>query len=194
MRRRPSLRHDQRGITLMLAIMVLLAITFSAFGLMYYARYDSAVSSNGALNAAALEASDIGLQAASTALEGLGGYPETMNMGPYPWWDTNLPLSPSGVPAPGDPQNATNWTFWQNCATAKTCAQILVPFAGRNLLVEYVIEPTGLRPQVLNGSQVLAGSGGPTTTYRLYDAFVNVAGGAGSNFHLTVEAALRKGG
>lgn len=189
-------RSSERGITLMLSLLVLMALTFSAMALMYFAGYDTDVSSNVALNAAALQATDVGVQTASLDLHLLPAYPETLNMGAYPWWDATLPLSSSGIPVPGDPQNSTNPQFWATCGGVNPaqCGSVPVQFAGRTLTVNFVIEPTGLRPQVLNGSQIVPGSGGPTTTYMVYDAFVNVQGAKGSNLSQTVEVSLRKGG
>lgn len=179
----------QRGVTLMLAILVLLALTFSALGLMYFVRYDTAVSGNVALHAAALQASDVGLETASQDLAALATYPETMKSGP-PWWYVPPPQPGVAGIVPADPGSG----FWGTCYPAQ-CGEVTVPYAGnpKGLVAEFVVEPTGLRPQVLNGTQIIAGSGGPVTTYHVYDAFINVSGSNFRNLNVNVEATLRKG-
>ncbi len=163
----------QRGITLLLSILVLLTLTFIGMGLMDFTGFDSDVSSNTAQNAAALQASDVGLATASQSLDALPAYPETLNMTPYPWWYSPPASGSSTTIKPARPPTS----FWQSCAP-KTCGVVAgwnghktgVPFGGQDFTVEYVVEPTGLGQQLLNGYE----AGSPATPYRLYDAYVYV--------------------
>ena len=164
----------------MLSILVLLALTFAALGLLYFVRFGTAVSANNALDAAALQASDVGLATASYDLRSLSAYPETLNMAGYPWYYVPTPTSSGPVSAPN----------WSSCVGASQCGSTSVNFSGYTFTVEFAVEPTGLAPQTLNGYE----TGGPTTRYRLYDTFVYVTASGPSNLNMNVEAALRKGG
>jgi Tfp pilus assembly protein PilX len=216
-RRLPGRNGRQGGITLLLSILVLLTLTFIGIGLLDFTGFDSEVSSNSAQNAAELQASDVGLATASQALQALPGYPETLNMSAYPWWyvppavtlpsgavvDQPSPPVPAGDPPPASGVYTTTYTntFWQSCAN-KTCGVVTnwngnatgVPFAGQDFSVEYVIEPTGLAQQTLNGYE----SSSPPTPYRIYDAYVYVfRDRPGTNIienGVLIESGLRKEG
>ncbi len=213
-------RH-QGGITLLLSILVILTLTFIGIGLLNFVDFDSEVSSNAAVNAAEVEASDVGLATASQALRNLPGYPETLNMSAYPWWYNPPPTTAANgvgpaIVRPIPPTTSTSTApnppgvyttvytnaFWQNCPQDKTCAVVTnwngngsgVPFAGQDFSVEYVIEPTGLAQQTLNGYE----SGSPATPYRVYDAYVYVfrdrPGTATIENGVLIEAGIRKEG
>ncbi|MHB1512029.1 MAG: hypothetical protein ACYCTF_07590 [Acidiferrobacter sp.] len=165
----------QGGITLLLSILVLLTLGFIGLGLMDFTGFDNDVSSNAAQTAAALQASDVGLAAASQSLDALPAFPETLNMTPYPWW-YNPPVNGSSGSTAIKPVRPPV-SFWQGCAP-RTCGVVTgwnghangVPFGGQTFTVEYVVEPTGLGQQLLNGYE----AGSPATPYRLYDAYVYV--------------------
>lgn len=192
-------RPFQSGITLMLAILVLLVLTFVGLGLLYFVQTDSVVSSNVATQAAALEASDAGLAQANRDLQSLSQYPQYIpSMTQVSWWYVPPPIAGTTTITPQAP-TVQNSQFWVNCAsgTHPTCGAVLVPFAGYKLTAEFVVEATGLRPQTLNGYE--AGSGGGPSTYEIYDAFVHVqgpglSGNRSPSLNSDVEAALRKGG
>lgn len=213
-------RGHQGGITLLLSILVILTLTFIGLGLMDFVGFDSDVSSNAAVNAAEVQASDVGLAAASQALQNLPGYPETLNMSAYSWWYNPPPTTTanggSAIVRPIPPTTSTSTTpnppgvyttsytnaFWQNCGQNKTCGVVTnwngnnsgVPFAGQDFIVEYVIEPTGLAQQTLNGYE----SGSPATPYRVYDAYVYAfrdrPGTTTIENGVLVEAGIRKEG
>lgn len=197
-------KHES-GITLLLAILVLLALTFAGMGLLYFVRDDAEVSSNVAMQAAVLQASDVGLEQANAALQGLSNFPEVINMSPYPWWDANNLVTGTTTVQPVNPA-ISNPSFWTQCASLSPpqCSVVqpstefpssLLSFAGRNLIIEYVVEPTGLPAQVLNGYESLSNG---AVTYKFYTAFVNVqiqnAGttSPAGNLNANVEATLRK--
>ncbi|MHB1567293.1 MAG: hypothetical protein ACYCXG_11380 [Acidiferrobacter sp.] len=180
----------QRGITLMLAILVMLALSFAALGLLYFVRYDAEVSSNVAVHTAAIQASDVGLEDANIALQGLSNFPEALNMSNVAWW-YNPPQSVPGPP----PRPSVS--FWSGCGSAGTCGVAPPVTAGAITYdVEYVVAPSGLPAAVLNGAD--QGSA-PVTSYRTYIAYVNVAlpntGLTALEYHqmnADVEATLRK--
>ena len=219
-RRISDFHRRQAGVTLLLSILVILTLTFIGLGLMDFAGFDNDVSSNAAVHAAEVQASDVGLSAASQALQNLPGYPETLNMSPYPWWYNPPPTvaangSGAAIIQPIPPTTSTSTTpnppgvyitpytnaFWQGCAN-KTCGVVTnwngsssgVPFAGQDFTVEYVIEPTGLAQQTLNGYE----SGSPATPYRVYDAYVYVfrdrPGTTTIENGVLIEAGIRKEG
>ncbi len=183
-------RRGQQGVTLMLTIFILLALTFAVVGLLYFIRYDNLVSANVAVRASAREASDQGLSAAATALQNLPGFPQLLT-GPQlaaanaVWYDPNLATLP---PGPG---------FWSSCAGVN-CASMLVTAGKTTFTVKYVVVPTPVTAQTLNGYQDVSNG---ATSYLIYDAYVDVTLYQpllnlldASNMHVDVEAVLRKVG
>lgn len=155
----------QRGITLMLAILVMLALSFAALGLLYFVRYDTEVSANVAVHTAAIQASDVGLEDANIALQDLPNFPEAMNMSHIAWWYD----PPQTQPGPPPPPPVS---FWSGCGSAGSCGVAPPVTAGAITYdVEYVVAPSGLPAAVLNGAD--QGSA-PVTSYRTYIAYVNV--------------------
>ncbi|WP_298136406.1 hypothetical protein [Acidiferrobacter sp.] len=145
--RRRHILGRQGGITLLLSILVLLTLTFIGLGLMDFVGFDNDVSSNAAVHAAMVQASDIGLADASQSLIAARNYPELL-AAPGPWWYTpgypsNIiepaePVSPATqpppTPTPGVPTAYITFytnAFWQNCATSKTpdqtCGVVTTP-------------------------------------------------------------------
>lgn len=197
--------QKQRGITLLLSILILLALTFVGLALLNITGYDAVLSGNGALNAAAVQASDAGLAQASQDLQALTSYPDSLNMAAYRWWYVPPILAPSTLVVAAPPSTS----FWQTCATSTvtntTCGVVTgwgangaaqgVPFAGNVLQVEFVVEPTGAGQQTLNGYE----AGSPATSYRLYDTYVYVFRDQSATSHTLesgtlVEAGIRKVG
>lgn len=182
-------RGRQGGITLLLSILVLLTLTFIGFGLMEFTGFDSDVSSNAAQEAAALQASDVGLEAASQALIGLSACP--LSGTTRRWLYVPPPTTPPNggpavtepAPPPTNPLANPPTNFWQTCqnstTTNNTCGVVQgwngnaagVPFAGQQFTVEYVVEPIPSGAQTLNGYEHMPGG---TTDYVVYDAYVYV--------------------
>lgn len=179
----------ERGVTLMLVIFVLLALTFAALGLMYFVRYDSEVASNVAVHTEAIQATDVGLEAANVVLQAHTGFPEASNMAGVSWW------YPPTAPGPPPPPSVG---FWSGCAQAGSCGAVPggVVIGGMTFDVEYVIAPSGILAAILNGaSQASAG----TTSYMTYVAFVNarlsnsnLAAGSYHNMNADIQATIRK--
>lgn len=178
----------QRGVTLMLVIFVVLALTFAVLGLVYFVRYGSEVASNSAVHTEAIQATDIGLETANTLLQQQNGFPEASNMTGIPWWYNHPPATP-GPPQP-PPVG-----FWTTCAPA-SCGETSVVINGVTFNVEYVVAPSGLPPAVLNGASQASSA---TTSYMTYLAYVNaqlsnngLAAGESHNMNADIEATLRK--
>ena len=176
----------QRGVTLMLAIFAILALTFAVLGLVYFVRYGSEVASNSAVHTEAIQATDIGLEAANTQLQLHSGFPEASNMAGIQWWYNPAPT------ALGPPQPPPV-SFWATCAP-KSCGATSITINGVTFNVEYVVAPSGLPATVLNGTQK---SG--VTAYMTYLAYVNaqlsnqgLAAGESHNMNADIEATLRK--
>ncbi|MDA8390488.1 MAG: hypothetical protein M0Z76_07140 [Gammaproteobacteria bacterium] len=180
----------QTGVTLMLTIFILLALTFAVMGLLYFVRYDNEVSANVAVRTSAQQASDIGLEAANNALQQLPAFPQTLPTVGGTWYDPAL-TSATGVPA------TPAASFWTACA-GTTCTQQTVTVGALTFVVEYVVEPTNLPAQTLNGYEIQSNG---SATYLTYDAFVDVTLSQpgfnpleASNMHVDAEAVLRKEG
>lgn len=186
--------RGQRGVTLLLAIMVVLALSFAALGLVYFVRYDSEASSNVAAHTEAMQATEVGLEAANQDLQNLSQFPELMPMAGRPWY--YVPVATAlGPPKP------PSLTFWNTCFP-KQCGKVRVPAAGTarpgqmTFHVEYIVSPGGLPAQMLNG----AGQGtGAVTSYMTYLCYVNAevsnTGLAFNEYHhmnADIEATLRK--
>ncbi|AWP22793.1 hypothetical protein C4901_05080 [Acidiferrobacter sp. SPIII_3] len=178
----------QRGVTLMLAIFVILALTFAVLGLMYFVRYGSEVASNSAAHTEAIQATDIGLEAANAQLQQHSGFPEASNMTGVSWWYTPVQT------APGPPQPPPV-SFWATCAP-KSCGATSIVINGVTFNVEYVVSPSGLPPAILNGASQASST---TTSYMTYLAYVNaqlsnngLAAGENHNMNADIEATLRK--
>ncbi len=186
--------QGQRGVTLLLAIMVVLALSFAALGLVYFVRYDSEAASNVAAHTEAMQATDVGLEDANQDLQNLSEFPELLPMTNVPWWYDPTPTTPG-------PPSAPPLTFWSSCYP-KQCARVIVPAVGTAVPgqvtfdVEYVVSPAGLPAQMLNG----AGQGtAPVTSYMTYLCYVNAevsnTGLALQEYHrmnADIEATLRK--
>ena len=106
----------------------------------------------------------------------------SQGLSPQPRWQS---LDPAAI-TPG---------FWATCATATPalCGTVspAVQFAGRTFKVEFVVEPTGLPPQIANGYTNMP--------FMLYAAFVDVQlapnnGPNASELNVEVESTLRKVG
>ncbi len=187
--------QGQRGVTLLLAIMVVLALSFAALGLVYFVRYDSEASSNVAAHTEAMQATEVGLEAANTDLQNLSQFPELMSMTGQSWYYVPVAMAP-GPPLP------PTLSFWNSCLGAKQCAEVTVPAPGTarpgqmTFNVEYIVSPGGLPAQMLNG----AGQGtGPVTSYMTYLCYVNAevsnTGLSFNEYHRMnsdIEATLRK--
>ncbi len=181
---RRSVPGRQSGVTLMLSVLVLLVLTFAVLGLVYFVRYDNEVSANVAVRASAEQASDIGLAAASSALQQLPAFPQTLPSVGGPWYDATMAGAPSVA-------------FWSGCAGV-SCAEQTVTVGALTFTVKYMVEPTPLPAQTLNGYEVQSNG---AVTYLVYDAFVDVTlnqpglgGLEASNMHVDAEAVLRKEG
>ncbi len=179
----------ERGITLMLVIFVLLALTFAALGLMYFVRYDSEVASNVAVHTEAMQATDVGLEAANVVLQAHTGFPEASNMAGVSWWYPPTALGPPPPPSTG---------FWSGCAGAGTCGVVPggVVIGGTTFDVEYVVAPSEAPAAILNGASQ---SSGNATSYMTYTAYVNarlsnsnLAVGSFHNMNADIQATIRK--
>ena len=178
----------QRGVTLMLAIFVILALTFAVLGLVYFVRYGSEVASNTAVHTEAIQATDIGLEAANTSLQLHTGYPEASNMAGIPWW-----YSPAQTTL--GPPKPPPVSFWTGCAP-KACGATSVVINGVRFNVEYVVAPSGIPPAILNGASQASSA---TTSYMTYLAYVNaqlsntgLTTAESHNMNADIEATIRK--
>ncbi len=178
----------QRGVTLMLAIFVIMALTFAVLGLMYFVRYGSEVASNTAVHTEAIQATDIGLETANTLLQQHSGFPEASNMTGIPWWYNPVQTTP-GPPSPPPV------SFWTTCA-GKSCGTTSVVINGVTFNVEYVVAPSGLPPAVVNGASQASSA---VTSYMTYMAYVNaqlsnkgLTAAESHNMNADIEATLRK--
>lgn len=207
---RPSHERDcstpdqsERGAILVVVLVLIFAVTLAVMAYLYLNKNNTLIASNLAVQNAAQEATDVGLQHAAAWLNSQPNWPEVLAannstaLAPYflmsmptNGYATTAVTSSTPIQVPSDP------SFWNNCAgTSSTCHQITNPvtFASQSFQVEYVIFPSGGMSTQLGGneqSQTGNGTGGIQSRY--YVVFVHAQRSNGGGLGVTVQAVLRK--
>lgn len=185
--------HEQ-GAALVIALLVTLAITMAIVALLYLTHNDVLISSNMAVQNAAMEATDVALNTANTQLQQLTTWPEILytanNQALSPWYAPLPTNSNTGVPLR---PTAPSGSFWQNCVSNNQCASVPVNYGSYTFTVEYLIQPAGsLATQVPGNEQNQSGTGQNIHSIRYYVAYVHAANTNGGGLGVTVQAILRK--
>lgn len=144
---RPNLHARQRGLVLVLALIVLAAMSLAAIGLMRGVLGSNRVAGNLAYQQAAVQAADVGLETAIAWLEQRTQELEQRNPAPAPMTlanklFTNIAKSASEpyayVATRADPAANQTWdAFWQTLVTANVVNSLPADAAGNQ--VSFVI-------------------------------------------------------
>lgn len=194
--------QDERGIAVLLIVLVLIfAVSLALMAYLYLNQTNTLIASNLAVQNAAQEATDVGLQKAATWLNDQPNWPEitaaTNSSALAPHFLLHMPstgyasttvTSDSPVQAPSEPN------FWNNCAGTQ-CYQLSQPvkFASMSFQIEYVIFPSGsLSTQLGGNDQGQTGNGNGGVRSRYYVVFVHAQRSHGGGLGVTVQATLRK--
>ncbi|WP_291522589.1 pilus assembly PilX N-terminal domain-containing protein [Acidithiobacillus sp.] len=174
---------NENGAILVVVLIIIFALSLSVIALMSMDANNTIIASNMGVQSAALQATDEGMSQASTQLSLTTKFPEVLTASNpqalAPWY---VPL-PTGQLIPTTPTAS----YWQTCATQKTCQTLQAKYGPFNFTVEFFIQPTNLPATTLNGSQH-----GAATSYRYYTAFVHTQNTNGGGLGVTTEAILRK--
>lgn len=165
-RTKPS-EQDERGAILVVVLVLIFAITLALLAYLYLNKNNTLIASNLAVQNAAQEATEIGLQNAKNLLSTLAANPPTSS--PGPWYA--VPTSSNTRPT------APAQSFWQNCANQNTCGVTPVNYGNFNFNVYYVVYPIG--PNTSNG------------TY-YYIAYVHAENANSGGLGVTIQANLEK--
>ncbi|WP_369573365.1 hypothetical protein [Acidithiobacillus sp. IBUN Pt1247-S3] len=198
-------KNTERGAILVVVLVLVFAVTLALLAYLYLNKNNTLIASNLAVQNAAQEASDQGLQNASGWLNGLTNWPEILatqsSTALSPKFFLTMPSSGylnSGVTAStastAPVQAPTNPSFWTNCVANDTCYSIgTVAYGPFNFQVEYVIFPTGGLATQQNGSeQTQTGNTNGAMQARYYAVFVHVMRSNGGGLGVTVQSVIRK--
>ncbi len=175
--------EKEEGVILLIVLVILFALSVGILALLALHANNNIVASNLAVQSAAMEAADTGINDASSDLESLPAFPEVLAVSDAaslsPWY---VPL-PAGQNIPTTPTSS----YWNTCASNNTCQVENVTYGAFHFTVEFYVQPTNLPAATLNGSQTAA-----ATVYRYYTAFVHTQNTNGGGLGVTINAMLRK--
>ncbi|MBN2680650.1 hypothetical protein HHS34_006640 [Acidithiobacillus montserratensis] len=191
----------ERGAILVVVLVLIFAVTLALLAYLYLNKNNTLIASNLAIQNAAQEATDVGLQDAAAWLNTQPNWPEVMAAGNSsalaPYFLLSMPAngyatapvtSSTPIQAPSDP------SFWSNCA-GTSCHQLTKPvtFASQSFQVEYVIFPSGGMSTQLGGNeQSQTGGGNGSIQSRYYVVFVHAQRSNSGGLGVTVQAVIRK--
>jgi Tfp pilus assembly protein PilX len=191
----------ERGAILVVVLVLVFAVTLALLAYLYLNNNNTLIASNLAVQNMAQEASDVGLDDASTWLNQLPTVPEILatsnsqalaprfflTMPTSGYLASNVNATTAPIQPPTDPQ------FWSQCAANNQCYQLPQPVTvgSQQFQVEYVIFPNGLPNQPLAGYEQNQSRAGSVSAY-FYVAYVHVARVNGGGLGVTIQAVLRK--
>ncbi|MDD3760834.1 MAG: hypothetical protein PHO57_08400 [Acidithiobacillus sp.] len=191
----------EQGAILLIVLVLIFAVTLAVMAYLYLNKNNTLIASNLAVQNAAQEATDTGLQNAAAWLNTQPTWPEitaaTNSSALAPYFLMNMPTtgyssatvsSNSPIQAPSDP------TFWTQCVANSTCHSIgTVSYGAFSYRVEYVIFPSGgMSTQIAGNEQSQTGSNNGGAQSRYYVVFVHTMKTNGGGLGVTVQAVLRK--
>ena len=194
--------HDpERGAILVVVLVLIFAVTLALMAYLYLNKNNTLIASNLAVQSAAQEATDAGLQNASAWLNNQPNWPEVtagtnsnalapnflMTM-PSTGYSTTAVTSTSPIQAPSDP------SFWNKCVSNTTCYSMgAVSYGSFSYQVEYVIFPSGgIATQLGGNEQSQVGNINGAVQSRYYVVFVHTMKSNGGGLGVTVQAVLQK--
>ncbi|MGK9452735.1 pilus assembly PilX family protein [Acidithiobacillus caldus] len=192
--------NSERGAILVIVLVLIFAVTLALLAYLYLNKNNTLIASNLAVQNAAQEATDVGLENASQWLNNQPNWPEItaatnsnalapnflMTM-PSTGYSATAVTNSSPIQAPSDP------SFWNNCA-GKTCYSLgTISYGSFRYRVEYVIFPSGGMNVELGGNeQGQTGNTNGNIQSRYYVVFVHAMERNGGGLGVTVQAVLRK--
>jgi len=194
---RANNNQEEQGAILVIVLVLNFAVTLALLAYLYLNKNNSLIASNLAVQNAAQEATDQGLEHASAWLNNQPTWPEiSANAGANlaPRFFLNMPTSgyltastqSAPIQAPNDP------SYWTNCANT-TCDSIgTVSYGPFSYKVEYVIFPTGGMSTQLGGNEQSQTGTGNSIQSRYYVVFVHAMNSKGGGLGVTVQAVIRK--
>ncbi|MFA7496958.1 MAG: hypothetical protein WCY67_11725 [Acidithiobacillus sp.] len=191
----------ESGAILVVVLVLIFAVTLALMAYLYLNKNNTLIASNLAVQNAAQEATDAGLQRAAAWLNGQPNWPEVLaassSTALAPRFLLSMPTS--GYSSATASTNSTiiqppsNPSFWTSCVSSNDCQSIGTSSYGPfSFQVEYVIFPSGSMSTQLGGSeQSQTGNAPGAVQSRYYVVFVHAMrsnGGLG----VTVQAVLQK--
>ncbi|MGE0048922.1 MAG: hypothetical protein AB7T01_08340 [Acidithiobacillus sp.] len=190
----------ERGAILLIVLVLIFAVTLAVMAYLYLNKNNTLIASNLAVQNAAQEATDTGLQNAAAWLNGLSDWPQNLASGssdstkPYFFLTPPSGYYSSPTPSSSPIRAPTNSSFWNQCVANSTCHSIgTVSYGPFSYRVEYVIFPTGgLSNQLQGYEQSQAGNSKGVLTSYYYVVFVHTMKTNDGGLGVTVQAVLRK--
>ncbi|MBU2742488.1 hypothetical protein HAP67_12670 [Acidithiobacillus albertensis] len=193
-----KINQQEQGAILVIVLVLIFAVTLALLAYLYLNKNNSFIASNLAVQNAAQEATDQGLEHASAWLNNQPTWPEiSANSGTNlaPRFFLNMPTSgyltasTQSVPIQA-PNNPTYWTY---CVSSNTCHSIgTISYGPFSYQVEYVIFPTGGMSTQLGGNDQSQTGTGNSIQSRYYIVFVHAMNSNGGGLGVTVQAVIRK--
>lgn len=194
-----NINQEEQGAILVIVLVLIFAVTLALLAYLYLNKNNSLIASNLAVQNAAQEATDQGLEHASAWLNTQSTWPEllagTAGTNLEPRFFLNMPttgyLTTStnnvSIQAPNDP------SYWTKCVGKNTCHSIgNVSYGPFSYQVEYVIFPTGGMSTQLGGNDQSQTGTGNSLQSRYYVVFVHAMNSKGGGLGVTVQAVIRK--
>lgn len=157
----------EQGAALVITLILIFAVTLAVIFMLYLSKMNVLVSSNMAVQSAAQQATDMGLNTVSNLLANESLNPPTSNISPWFVAMTNPATRPT-IPAQ---------SFWQNCVANYSCGTTPVKYGPYNFNVYYVVYPIG--PNANNSGYY-------------YTAFIHAENAKGGGLGVTIQATLEK--
>lgn len=196
--RSPAPDNSESGAILVVVLVLIFAVTLALLAYLYLNKNNTLIASNLAVQNAAQEATDQGLQDASAWLNTQTTWPEVLagstvnNLAPrfFLTMPSGYLVSSNANTTPV--QTPTDPTYWTSCVSNNTCHSIgTVSYGSFSYQVEYVIFPTGgMSTQPGGNDQNQAKT--PTIQSRYYVVYVHAMNSNGGGLGVTVQAVIRK--
>lgn len=180
--------NQERGVILVIVLVLIFAVTLALMAYLYLNKNNTLIASNLAVQNAAQEATDQGLQNAAQWLQ-----QNNPQINPPSYYFSSMVGVPTNYGSSSTQTNpvAPAPAFWLGCASASTCYQLPQPvqYGPFSFAVQYVIFPSTTNPVPLPGYQI-TGVNAPTANY--YVVFIHAQkAGSGGGLGVTVQSVVR---
>ncbi|WP_308389906.1 hypothetical protein [Acidithiobacillus sp. AMEEHan] len=162
----PADREREQGAILVIVLVLIFAVTLAVMAYLYLNKNNTLIASNLAVQNAAQEATDVGLNQVSNLLATVPNPPPASIP---PWYVAST--SSSARPT------APSASYWQACGSSTTypCGETSVQYGSYNFTVKYVVYPLG--PNAQNNGYY-------------YVTYVHSSNANGGGLGVTIEATL----
>lgn len=178
---------QERGAILVIVLVLIFAVTLALMAYLYLNKNNTLIASNLAVQNAAQEATDQGVQNAAQWLQ-----QNNPQISPPSYYFSSMSAVPSDYGSSSNTNPvAPGPVFWQSCASAGTCYPLpqAVQYGPFSFAVQYVIFPSTATPVPLNGYQITGGNA-PTANY--YVVFIHAQKtGSRGGLGVTVQSVVR---